>query len=175
MDLLHNWFFHILEEMEKRRQRENTWINPYSLNNNKLTMNKKETLLQKIEELKKEVETLDKEEILVPDCIKFVDFYDWFWIVNWKSLLRYSNTYNIWRIIESEWRKLIKPKLIKCRYEDLIPWEFFFDWEELDEDYLENLRYYNLKLEEWYQYWNWKDCRYSNNCSSNAIVYKAVA
>lgn len=103
-------------------------------------------------------------DIIVPNNIQITESV-WVlskWIVNWTQQLYYDDEYNNW-IVESYYdSETIKCKLTPCNYEDLKPWDIFYrNWNSTPN--FDDIIWYTIKLEEWYQFWDYKDCNYWDN------------
>lgn len=126
----------------------------------------KEQLLAKVDELIAQANELKELAnkgyvILVPNNIKITGSVREIskWIVNWTQQLYYDTEDDHWVV---EWHKLtdkIKCKLTPCKYEDLESWDIFYRDDNLIPKF-NDLIWYAVKLKEWYQFWNKKDCNY---------------
>ena len=105
----------------------------------------------------------EKEGIIrVPDGIVFVNDGLCTYLMNWSQGLRYNEEFECWEVSPlsndtiQDWR--VPMQLIKCKYEDIEVWEFFFGSDVWD--YFSSLiEYYHLKLnDEQYKVWSGDDC-----------------
>ena len=115
----------------------------------------------KANELKELANKEESNVILVPDNIQITESVCELgkWIVNWTQQLYYDTEDNHWII---DWHKQsdkIKCKLTPCKYEDLQPWDIFYRDDNANPDF-DDLIWYAIKLKEWYQFWDCKDCNY---------------
>lgn len=131
----------------------------------------KEQLLAKADELiaqANELKELANKEygnvILIPDNIQITKSkYEYgMGIVNWIQQLFYDTKDHHWIV---EWYNeigKIKCKLTPCKYEDLKPWDIFYR-DNNNNPAFNDLIWYAVKLKEWYQFWDCKDCNYSSS------------
>lgn len=103
-------------------------------------------------------------DIIVPNNIQITESV-WVlskWIVNWKQQLYYDTEDNCWIVGSYDQKDKIKCKLTPCKHEDLKPWDIFYrDWSSTPN--FDDIIWYSIKLEEWYQFWDYKDCNYWDN------------
>lgn len=112
----------------------------------------------KANELKELANKEDSNIILVPDNIKISK---WPSIHNWKHKLYYALWFWSWVVWSWVWDISTQYKLIPCKYEDLKEWDIFYrDSDSTPINYFKDLVWYWIKLKEWYQYWNDKDCKF---------------
>ncbi len=121
---------------------------------------KADELIEKANELKELANKEDSNVILVPDNIKITKWNpgNWMWIINWEQELCYKYKW-IWIVTSTWFSDIIKCKLTPCKYEDLEPWDIFYRDSSNFPDF-DDLIWYAIKLEEWYQLWYNKDCNY---------------
>lgn len=92
-------------------------------------------------------------------------------LINDKQQLYYNFDDNIWHVWNNNNSKPIPMKLVKCNYEDIEVWEFFYSSNLRD---ISDLSCYRLKLIEWEQAWCGNDCLNLDNTKQSIQYYKVT-
>ena len=119
-------------------------------------------LNSKANELKELANKEDSNIILVPNNIQLSIAWSAIAIHNWRHRLYYASWFWSWVIWSNLWNKLIKSKLIKCKWEDIKVGDLFYR-DETSNPKFYDLIWYGIKLKDWYQFWDIQDCNQSDS------------